>query len=135
LFKLMKRFLQFAALAVVASLTAQPALAGLLCHMGNPNSGSQAHCSGMAMIEMGMQCPMHRQSASFGCEQNCCKEGIPQGVVRLAADRKPKAGKTEFLALAPRMAADKVTAFAAPPLNGTVASGPARYVLLQVFRI
>ena len=84
---------------------------------------------------MGMLCPMHRQAANLGCEQNCCKEGMPQGVVRLAVDRKPKAGKTEFLALAPCMAADKVTAFAAPPLNRTVASGPSRHVLLQVFRI
>jgi hypothetical protein len=135
LLKLMKRVLQIVALAVVASLTAQPALAGLLCHMGNPNSGSSAHCSGMAMSEMGMDCPMHRHPANIGCEQNCCKEGIPQGVVRLAADRKPKAGKTEFLALASRMGADDVTALAAPPLNRTIASGPARYVLLQVFRI
>jgi hypothetical protein len=135
LLKQMKRILQFAALAVVALLTAQPALAGLLCHMGNSNGGSQAHCSGMAMSEMGMQCPMHRHPASIGCEQNCCKEGIPQGVVRLAADRKPKTGKTEFLALAPRTAADDVTALAAPPLDRKIASGPARYVLLQVFRI
>jgi hypothetical protein len=89
----------------------------------------------MAMSEMGMRCPMHRQVACIGCEQNCCKEGIPQGVVRLAADRKPKAGNTEYLAAAPRIAADAGTAFAAPPRDIAVASGPARYVLLQVFRI
>jgi hypothetical protein len=135
LLKLMKRILKFAALAVIALLTAQPALAGLLCPMGNPNGGSQAHCSGMAMSEMGMQCPMHRHAADIDCVQNCCKEGIPQGVFRLTADRKPKAGKTEYLALAPRIAADDVMAFAAPPLDRTVASGPARYVLLRVFRI
>jgi hypothetical protein len=131
----MKRFLQIVALAVVASLAAQPALAALLCPMGNPNSGSRAHCSGTAMSEMSMQCPMHRQIACIGCQQNCCKDAIPQGVVRLAADRKPKTGKTEYLALATRIAADEVTAFAALPLNRTVASGPARYVLLQIFRI
>jgi hypothetical protein len=131
----MKRLLQFAAFAVVALLTAQPALAGLLCPMGNPDSGSSAHCSGMAMSQMGMHCPMHRQAANIGCEQNCCKEGIPQGVVRLTAKRKPKTGKTEFLALAPRMAAHHVTPIAATPFDRTIASGPARYVLLQVFRI
>lgn len=131
----MKRLLQIVALAVVAALAAQPALAGLLCPMGNPNGGSRAHCSGMAMGGLGVQCPMHRQIACIGCEQNCCKEGIPQGVVRLATDRRPKTGKTQFLALPPRIAADDVTAFLVPPIDRRVASGPARYILLQVFRI
>ncbi len=131
----MKRFLQIVALAVVASLASQPALAGLLCPMGSHTGGSRAHCSGMAMTEMGMRCPMHRQAAGIDCEQNCCKEGIPQGVFRLTADRKPKAGKTEYLAAAPRIAAEAGMPFAVPPPAIAVASGPARYVLLKVFRI
>lgn len=133
--KLMKRLFQIVALAVIASLTAQPALPGLLCAMGNTNSGSHAHCRGMAMSQMGMHCPMHWQAAGTGCNQNFCHDSLPTGVVQLAAERKPKAGKTEYLAAAPRIAADAGTAFAATPLNIAVASGPARYVLLQVFRI
>jgi len=131
----MKRLLQFVALAVVASLTAQPALPGLLCAMGTHNIGSHAHCRGMAMSQMGMRCPMHRQAAGTGCNQNFCHDSLPTGVVQLAAVRKPKAGNTVYIAAAPRTAANAGTAFAAAPFNMAVASGPARYVLLQVFRI
>ena len=131
----MKRLLQIVALAVVASLSAQPALPGLLCAMGTSNSASHAHCRGIAMSQMGMRCPMHRQAAGTGCNQSFCHDSLPTGVVQLAAVRKPKAGNTVYIAAAPRIVTDAGVAYAAPSLNMAVASGPARYVLLQVFRI
>jgi hypothetical protein len=131
----MKKLLQIVVIVVVALLMAQPAIAGLSCDMGRPVSGPCAPDCGEAMSQMGMDCQKPMQVASTGCEQNCCMEGIPQGVFRLTADRKHKAGNTEILALVPRISADDVMAFAAPPFNLTVASGPPRYVLLQVFRI
>jgi len=84
---------------------------------------------------MSADCAMPAQLASNGCESNCCHAGLPQGVAQLATGVKSRPGDTVSLVLAPQMVAAATPAFAAPPPDYPSASGPARYILLQVFRI
>jgi len=131
----MKRFIQFAAFIAVALLAAQPALAGLPCEMGTSASGHCAPCCHKAMSRMGMDCPMHHQVTASGCGQSCCHDALPLGVAELAAGVKPKAGRTDFFAVAPQIASEANAPFVAAPPGNTCARAPARYILFQVFRI
>ena len=131
----MKRLLQFVAIAVIVLLAAQPALAGMSCEMGTSASRQCAPCCHKAMSRIGMSCPMHHQVAASGCDQSCCKDALPRGVALLAAGVKPKAGRAEFIAIAPRLVSDTDAPFTAAPPGNIVAAAPARYILFQVFRI
>jgi hypothetical protein len=131
----MKRFLQFVAVVVVALLAAQPALAGMSCEMGTPASRHCAPCCDKGMSHMGMACPMQHQVAASGCGLSCCNDALPRGVALLAAGVKPKAGRVEFIAVAPRLVADTHATFVSAPPGYSVAAAPARYILFQVFRI
>jgi hypothetical protein len=134
-FNRMKRLLQFVAVAVIVLLAAQPALAGMQCDMGTPSSGQCAPCCHKAMSHMGMGCPMQHQISVAGCGESCCKDALPRGVVLLAPGVKPKAGRAEFIAMAPRLVTDADAAFVGAPPGNAVTSAPARYILFQVFRI
>jgi hypothetical protein len=131
----MKRVLQFVAVVVVAMLAAQPALAGMQCEMGTAAIGHCAPCCHKVLRHMGMDCPMPHQVAASGCDQSCCHDALPRGVALLAAGVKPKAGRVEFIAVAPPMVAEADAAFMAAPPGYSVAAAPARYILFQVFRI
>lgn len=131
----MKRFLQFVAVIIAVLLATQPALAGMSCEMGTPASMHCAPCCHKAMSRMGMDCPMQHQVAASGCDQSCCSDALPQGVVLLAAGVKPKAGKAEFVAVAPQVVATTGAAFVSAPPGNAVTAAPARYILFQVFRI
>ena len=131
----MKRLLKFVAVVMVAMLAAQPALAGMQCEMGTPANGHRASCCHKAMSRMGMNCPMHHKVAATGCDQNCGNDALPQGIAQLAAGVKPKAGKAEFIAVAPRLVADEDAAVRSAPPGNAVAAAPARYILFQIFRI
>jgi hypothetical protein len=131
----MKRLLQFVAFIMVAMLAAQPALAGMQCGRGTPASGQRAACCHKAMSRMGMNCPMHHKVAATGCEQSTCNDALPRGVVLLAAGIKQKAGRAEFIAVAPRLVLDADAPFGSAPPGNAVAAAPARYILFQVFRI
>jgi len=134
----MKRVLQVVAVVVIAVLAAQPAVAGMTCGMltvANVNCGHGASLCGMAMSQMGMDCPMPEHVAGTGCLQECCQHGFPQGVVQAASGVKPKAGGTELFMVLPAMTPAPSLSFAAPPPDSIVASAPPRYILLQVFRI
>jgi hypothetical protein len=131
----MKRLLQFVAVVMVAMLAAQPALAGMQCEMGTSASGHRAPCCHKAMSRMGMNCPMHYKVAATGCDQNYCHDALPQGVALLAAGVKPKAGRAQFIAVAPQMVAEADAAYGYASPGNAVAAAPARYILFQVFRI
>lgn len=131
----MKRLFQFVAVAVVALLAAQPALAALPCNMGAPVCGPCAHCCGKTMSHMGMACQMPHMIAGVGCDQNCCHDALPRAVAQLTAGSKPKVGRTEYLAAMPQVVAGVDLAFVAAPPGKAAAAAPARYILFQVFRI
>jgi hypothetical protein len=131
----MKRVLQVVAFALVAVLTAQPAIAGLTCGMTAAPVAACAPACGMAMSQMGAHCPMPHHGTDAGCLQDCCRNGWPQAVVQSASKAKPKAARTQFLQAALSPAPVGMAAFAAPPREEIAAAGPARHILLQVFRI
>jgi hypothetical protein len=134
-FKRMKKVLQFVAIALVAILATQPALAGLTCGMKpSPSMSAAADCD-MAMNQMGTSCPMHSHGAGTDCLQECCRNGWPQAVVQSASKAKPKAVSTQFILAAPSIASAGVAVSAAPPAEALAAAAPDRHVLLQVFRI
>jgi hypothetical protein len=133
--KLMKRILQFVALAVVLVLAFEPALSSVACVVGTPASAPGAPRCAMAMREMGMDCRMPRQVASIGCQRDCSQCGLAKGFALLSAGAKPKAGRAQFFVPMPIMTPAVITPFAAGPPGDLFASAPPRYILFQVFRI
>jgi hypothetical protein len=131
----MKKFLQFVAVALVAVLTAQPALAGLTCGMTPLTGVPCAPKCDMAMHHMGANCPMHHHDTSSGCQQDCCRHGWPPALVQSASKTRLKTSGTPFLFAIPAPASAPAAAFAAAPPEDIVAAAPDRHVLLQVFRI
>jgi len=136
----MKRVLQFVALFVVVLLAAQPALAGLPCVQGTSENGACAPGCAMAtatapMSQMASGCGMTPQISNNGCEQTCCASAAIQGVGQPATGVKSNAFTTVQLMVAPLQIASATSAFAAAPPIVPVLSAPARYILLQVFRI
>ena len=131
----MKKILQIVAFALVAVLTAQPAVAGLTCGMTVSPVAACAPACGMGMSQMGANCPMPHHGTDTGCLQDCCRNGWPQAVVQSASKAKPKAARTGYLQTAPNPSPAGMAAFAAQPREEIVAAGPARHILLRVFRI
>jgi hypothetical protein len=131
----MKKVLQIVAVALAAVLIAQPAIAGLTCGMTVSPVAACAPACGMAMSQMGAHCPMPHHGTDTGCLQDCCRNGWPQAVVQSASKAKPKAARTGYLQTAPNPAPTGLAAFAAPLREEIAAAGPARHILLQVFRI
>jgi hypothetical protein len=131
----MKKLIQFVAVALVAVLAVQPALAGLTCGMMPSASVPCASKCEMAMHRMGASCPMRHHDTGSGCQQDCCRHGWPPAVVQSAFKATPKPSATPFLLAVPVPASAGIAAFAVPPPEDIGASGPDRHVLLQVFRI
>lgn len=131
----MKRLLQIVALAVVASLASQPALASVPCAMGAPAKAPCVPDCGMSMSQMDMDCQMPLQIAGTGCDLNCCHNIFLQGIVPSASGFKQKALRTAHFALMPPIVTDAGTVFVAAPPGNTSTAAPARYILFQVFRI
>jgi hypothetical protein len=131
----MKKVLQIVAAALVAVLTAQPAIAGLTCGIRVSPAAECVPACGMAMSQMGADCPMPHHGADTGCLQDCCRNGWPQAVVQSAAKARPKAARARFLQAAPSPVPTGSAAFAASLREEIAAAGPARHILLQVFRI
>jgi len=132
----MKRFLQIVAIAVIAILAAQPALAGLTCGMLTVPSAPCAPACGMAMSQMGMDCQMAEHVAGSGCLQECCRNGFPQGVVQSSTSAKPKIAGTGLVTAFPQLASPAQAALAAAPtMDAIVAAAPPRHILIRVFRI
>jgi hypothetical protein len=130
----MNRLFKTVVAALVALLTAQPALAGLTCGM-MPMAAGTHECE-MAMSAMGEDCPMHHsQSAGTGCLQECCRNGWPQALVQLPSKAKPKSGGMQFPVAVLRAAVDAHSSQATAPLEEIAAASPPRHVLLKVFRI
>lgn len=132
----MKRLLQFAALALVALLAAQPALAGTSCNMGEPDKAPCAPGCGMQMSEMGADCQMHQQAVGPFCDQTCCRDGLPAGLAQLAGGDKQRPQRADLSYLvSPVGMANEGTASKAPPPLPLASTSPPRYILFQVFRI
>jgi hypothetical protein len=124
----MKRLVQFAAVALVGLVGAQPALAGLLC------AAPAAACP-MAMTDMGPDCPMSGAMAAAECPLTAYLHAIPQSVASVAATGRPKAEPPASAhGAAPVMPLAHRTLVA---LNATAAeaSSPPLYILHRVFRI
>jgi hypothetical protein len=132
----MKRFLQIVAVAVVAILAAQPALAGMTCGMLRVPIGPCAPACGMAMSQMGADCQMAKHVAGSGCMQECCRNGFPQGVLQSSTPAKPKAAGTQIVTAFPQLAPHvQAASAAAPTISAIVAAAPPRHILISVFRI
>jgi hypothetical protein len=131
----MKKVFQLVGVALVAVLTAQPAIAGLTCRITVPSRMACTPAMDMTMAQMGMSCPMHRHGAGSGCLQECCRNGWPPAVVRSAGKAKPRMGDTRLLLADVYPALGRATGFAIPPAEEIGAASPPRYILLQVFRI
>jgi hypothetical protein len=136
----MKRLLQFVALFVVVLLAVQPALAGLPCAQETTASGACDPDCAMAttsapMSQMASDCGMAPQVSSNGCEQSCCDSDLIQSVSQPATGAKLNAGSTVQFVAVQLVAANATSAFATPAPVDPVSSAPARYILLQVFRI
>jgi hypothetical protein len=133
LLKRMKRLLQFVAAFVVASLTAQPALAGIRCGLRALNPPCALACP-MAH-HMGAECPIPHRGAGSGCAQDCCPFGPQQAISRSVIGTKPKASTPlAFLAALPQIPIAGGTVFTRAPIE-LAASPPPRYILFRVIRI
>ena len=143
--KKMKRIFQFVAVAVVALLAAQPALAGLPCASGVATSNGCAPDCSMAMSQMQMapmssnqmapDCGMSPQISSNGCAQNCCIDRIAQGIAQPASGQKSTvAGTLQFIPAAQSLLTE-APVFALFPRTNSSSTAPPRYILFQVFRI
>jgi hypothetical protein len=130
----MKKVLQFVAVALVAVLTAQPALGGLTCGMAPSQGVPCAPKCDMAMHHMGANCTMHHHDTGAGCQQDCCRHGWPPALVQSASKSRPKTSGTPFLLAIPAPASAPAAFTAARP-EDIVAASPDRHILLQVFRI
>jgi hypothetical protein len=138
--KLMKKLFQIVALAVVAVLAAQPALAGLPCAVGASAGNGCAPDCGMAMShmsssQMGADCGMSPQISSNGCAQNCCSDRLSQGFAQPATGAKSAAGRTLQFIPAAQPLAVALPLFAASYRTDSESAAPPRYILFQVFRI
>jgi hypothetical protein len=129
----MKIFLKIVAVAVIGLLAGFPAMARVMCAEGmTAKVPCKPHCH-RAMGAKGMGCSMPFQAGSLGCDENCCQNGMQQGVFQ--ADAKPKAVKAVLVAILPPAAVSEGRVFASLPEDGKADTGPPRYILFQVFRI
>ena len=131
----MKKALQIVAIALVAVLTAQPALAGLTCGMTPSKAMPCVPKCDMAMHHMGANCPMHHHDTGTGCLQDCCRHGWPPALVQSASKTRLKTSGTPFLLAVPGPVLASAATFAPAPPEKIVAAAPDRHILLQVFRI
>jgi hypothetical protein len=131
----MKKFFQFVAVVAIALLTSQPAIAGLTCGLVPPaNLPCAPHCP-MSMSHTGLKCQVPLQASRMGCQQESCRFGWPQAVVRSAAGAKPKAIVSPLFLALPAVAPTGITTSAAPLQGDLVAASPPRHILFRVFRI
>ena len=129
----MKLFCKFVAMAAVGVLAAFPVMARVTCAMGMAAKAPCTHPCHRAMGAKAMGCSMPLQAGRTGCDENCCQNGMQQGIVRL--DAKHKAVKVELAAILPPAALSEGKVFANLPPEGRVDAGPPRYILFRVFRI
>jgi hypothetical protein len=129
----MKLFHKIVAVAVIAVLAGFPAMARVMCAEGMAaKAPCKPHCP-MAMGANARGCSMPFQAGRTGCDENCCQNGMQQGVFR--ADGKARALKADLVAILPAPVLSEGTVFASQPGDGRVDTGPPRYILFQVFRI
>ena len=129
----MKLFCKFVAMAVVGVLAAFPVMARVTCAMGMAaKAPCTPHCH-MAIGARARGCSMPFQADRTGCDENCCQNGMQQGIVRINA--KAKAVKADLVAILPPAAVSEGRVFVSLPVDGRVDTGPPRYILFRVFRI
>ena len=89
----------------------------------------------MSMSHTGLKCQVPLQASRTGCQQESCRFGWPQAVVRSAAGAKPKAIVPPLFWALPAEAPTGITTFAAPLPGDLAAASPPRRILFRVFRI
>jgi hypothetical protein len=133
--KQMKRFLQIVAVLAITLLSVQPAIAGLTCDLGAPAGLTCApHCP-MAGSHVSKDCQKPLHASRTGCQQESCRFGWPQAVVRSTQIAKTKAIAAPFFLALPTAAPAKASASTAPPPSDLAAASPPRHILFRVFRI
>lgn len=129
----MKGFYRIVAVAVIGVLAAFPVMARVTCAIGMAaKAPCTPHCH-MAMAAKTMGCTMPFQAGPNGCDENCCQNGMQQGVVK--TDAKPKALKADLVAILLPAVVSEGRIPANLPVDGRVDTGPPRYILFRVFRI
>jgi hypothetical protein len=132
-FSTVKLFHKIVAVAVIGVLAGFPAMARVMCAAGMPvKEPCKPHCH-RAMDAKAAGCAMRFQAGPNGCDENCCQNGMQQGVFQ--RDAKAKAHKAELVAILPPAAVSEGGVFASLPVDGKVDTGPPRYILFRVFRI
>ena len=129
----MKGFSRIVAVAVIGVLAAFPVMARVTCAMGMAAKAPCTHHCHRGMGAKAVGCSMPLQAGRTGCDENCCQNGMQQGVFQ--RDAKPKAVKAEFVAILAPAVVSQGKVLAGLPVHRRVDTGPPRYILLQVFRI
>jgi len=131
----MKKFFQLVAVVAIALLTSQPAIAGLTCGLVPPaNLPCAPHCP-MSMSHTGSKCEVPLQASRSGCQQESCRFGWPQAVVRSVAGARHKAILTPLFLASPAAAPANIMVSSAPPPGDLAEASPPRHILFRVFRI
>jgi hypothetical protein len=129
----MKLFYKIVAVAVIGVLAGFPFMARAMCAEGMAaKAPCKPHCH-MAMGAKATGCSMRFQAGRTGCDENCCQNGMQQGIFR--ADAKSEAARAALVAILPAAVVSEGKLFASLPVDGRVDTGPPRYILFQVFRI
>jgi hypothetical protein len=115
-------------------LGAQPALASLSCDMGASAKQTCVPECGVAMSLMGDDCPMPSQIKCGYFGQSCCNDAQPPSNIRLTTKTKSNGDRTKYLSVPLVAVADRAF-YVAPSSARFTATGPPRYILLQVFRV
>jgi hypothetical protein len=138
----MKRAFQIVALAVAVFLTVQPAFADPSCKQSLFSSDCAAeacctHMTGAAMHEMSADCnaAMLSAAASSGCNHDggCFASSRP--ISQITPPIKSRVSETVSFTPIPTFSMQLISETVARPFRNPEAPGPAKYILLQVFRI
>lgn len=129
----MKIFRKIVALSVIWVVAGFPVMARVTCALGMAARVPCTHQCHRAKGGKALSCSMPFQAGRTGCAENCCQNGMQQGVIR--ADAKPKVLHAELIAILPPAAVSGENLLSYLPVDGRVDTGPPRFILFQVFRI
>jgi hypothetical protein len=138
----MKKMIQFVAWLMAALVLGQPALAATFCAQGlMGDDGCAPVCcveaSNAATLQVSGSChsAVNSPAATSGCGQNACAVPATQVIAQLTLPSKPKMDRMAQPTLVPPIRVPLSREFTATRPSDVVAASPARYLLLQIFRI
>ena len=127
----MNRFVQIAAILVIALLVGYPIAEGFACSL---YIGLASRCCSKHMSDLSPDCLMEQQTAVAGCVQNCCSHAHRQTAVVIADPAKPKTELAKCLPAAALTAPSVEVASAVQWIQIAASSSPI-YILNRVLRI